>query len=141
MLRWKLASNITKKIVVGLLSQTSTMLEVPKATTSARTTIIIVIPMATKMEETNMTDKGNMEIIDMMIIDALEEVIESNNKTIATAKIGITKGTKKAVLTIAVIGAIINAIGRITIITREETDRLAKMNSESRSKTNLTKNK
>ena len=141
MLRWRLVSSTIKIIVVDQLSQTSTISEVPKAMISARTTTIIVIPMATKMEEINMTAKDNTEIIDMMIIDVLEEAIEGINKTSATDKIGIIKGTKKAVLTIAVIGAIINATGRITIITREETDRLAKMNSESKSKTNLTKNK
>lgn len=134
-------SSTIKTIVVDQLSQTSTISEVPQAMISARMTTIIVIPMATKMEEINMTAKDNTEIIDMMIIDVLEEAIGGINKTSATDKIGIIKGTKKAVWTIAVIGAIINATGRVTIITREETDRLDKMNSESKSKRNLTKNK
>ena len=139
MQNWKLVGNTVKIIVVDLLSH---IIEVPKATNSAMITTIIVIPMATKMEETNTTAKDNMEISDMTIIDAQEEVIEEDNKTSTTDQIGITKGTKKAVLTIAVIGAIINATGRISIITREETDRLAKMNlEESRSKRNLTKNR
>ena len=127
-------SSTIKMIVVDLLSQTNTIIEDPKATTVVKMSIIIVIRMATKMEGINMTDKEAMVIIDnTMIIGVKGE--EGNNKTIATDKIiGITRGTKKAVT--------INETGRITIITRVETDRLAKMKgSESLSKRSLTKNR
>ena len=134
-------SNTIKMIVVGLLSQTSTIIADPKAMTAVKTTTINVIRMATKTEEINTTDKVAMEIIDnTMIIDALG--VEDNSRTTETDRTGTTKGTKKAGWTIAVNSGTINEIGRITIITRVETDRLAKMNSEeSLSKRSLTKNR
>ena len=134
-------SNTIKMIVVGLLSQTSTIIADPKAMIAVKTTTINVILMATKTEEINTTDKVATEIIDnTMIIDALG--VEDNSRTTETGRTGTTKGTKKAGWTIAVNSGTINETGRITIITRAETDRLAKMNSEeSLSKRSLTKNR
>ena len=134
-------SNTIKMIVVGLLSQTSTIIADPKAMIAVKTTTINVILMATKTEEINTTDKVATEIIDnTMIIDALG--VEDNSRTTETDRTGTTKGTKKAGWTIAVNSGTINETGRITIITRAETDRLAKMNlEESLSKRSLTKNR